>query len=154
MGSLVRKSRLVSGCVVLSYVFLLPRTGLTQESATDTLRRQVTEMQEQLKKALERIDQLEKEKSATSGKIDQLESAAALTTALPWNLTAKGGRFFADFGRLPKYHQDALPFVNFPLAIERMIGGESQADGAELYYLFPTPFFLRATLGGMNKIGA
>ena len=233
MGSLVRKSRLVSGCVVLSYVFLLPRTGLTQESTTDTLRRQVTEMQEQLKKALERIDQLEKEKSATSGKIDQLESAAAarigqveqsvrgvqgapslfnpaigmvidataehrgkaggnfnfrageiglsasidpfarayafvngnndgveveeaaaLTTALPWNLTAKGGRFFADFGRLPKYHQDALPFVNFPLAIERMIGGESQADGAELYYLFPTPFFLRATLGGMNKIGA
>jgi hypothetical protein len=83
-----------------------------------------------------------------------LEEAAALTTALPWNLTAKGGRFFADFGRLPKYHGDALPFVNFPLSIDRMIGGESQADGAELYYLFPTPFFLRATLGGMNKIGA
>ena len=35
-----------------------------------------------------------------------------------------------------------------------MIGGESQADGAELYYLFPTPFFLRATFGGYNKIGA
>ena len=77
MGSLVRKSRLVSGCVVLSYVFLLPRTSLTQESATDTLMRQVTEMQEQLKKALERIDQLEKEKSATAGKVNQLESAAA-----------------------------------------------------------------------------
>jgi hypothetical protein len=76
------------------------------------------------------------------------------TTALPWNITAKAGRFFADFGRIPKYHQDALPFVNFPLAVDRFIGGESQADGAEVYYLFPTPFFLRGTIGVMNKIGA
>jgi hypothetical protein len=232
MSSLVRKSRLVSGCVVLSYVFLLPRTSLTQESATDTLRRQVTEMQEQLKKALERIDQLEKEKSANTGKIDQLQSsttarvgeveksvqslkaapgalnpaiglvldataehrakvggtfnfraaelglaasvdpfarlysfingsregveveeAAALTTSLPWNLTAKGGRFHADFGRLPKYHEHELPFVNMPLSVERMVGGETAADGVEMVYLFPTPFFLRATLGGYNKMG-
>ena len=35
-----------------------------------------------------------------------------------------------------------------------MVGGESQADGAEVDYLFPTPFFLRATVGGYNKIGA
>jgi len=233
MGSLVRKSRLVSGCVVLSYVFLLPRTGLTQESTTDTLRRQVTEMQEQLKKALERIDQLEKEKSANAGKIDQLQSAttarlgevekslqgvqsaptalnpamglvidataehrnrvggnfnfraaelgiaasvdpfaraysfitgsntgidveeaAAITTSLPWNLTAKGGRFFADFGRYPKVHDHELPFVNRPLSMDRVIGGESQADGAELSYLFPTPFFLRGVVGAYNKLGA
>jgi hypothetical protein len=69
-------------------------------------------------------------------------------------LTAKGGRFFADFGRFPKYHVHELPFVNQPLSIQRMVGGESQADGAELNYLFPTPFFLRATVGGYNKIGA
>jgi hypothetical protein len=192
-------------------------------------------MQEQLKKALERIEQLEKEKSANKGKIDQLEQdkstasarlgqveksvqgmqaapgalnpavglvldataehraktggdfnfraaelglaasvdpfarmysfitgskegveveeAAAITTSLPWNLTAKGGRFFADFGRLPKNHPHEYAFVNTPLSIERMVGGESKADGVELNYLFPTPFFLRATLGGYNKIG-
>jgi hypothetical protein len=34
-----------------------------------------------------------------------------------------------------------------------MIGGETQADGVEVNYLFPTPFFLRATVGGYNKIG-
>jgi hypothetical protein len=34
-----------------------------------------------------------------------------------------------------------------------MIGGETQADGLEVNYLFPTPFFLRATLGGYNKLG-
>lgn len=83
-----------------------------------------------------------------------VEEAAAITTSLPWNLTAKGGRFFADFGRYPKVHDHELPFVNRPLSIERPIGGESQADGAELSYLFPTPFFLRGTVGGYNKIGA
>jgi hypothetical protein len=83
----------------------------------------------------------------------EVDEAAAITTSLPWNLTAKGGRFLADFGRFPKVHEHELPFVNEPLSVERMIGGETQADGAEVNYLFPTPFFLRATLGGMNKIG-
>jgi uncharacterized protein YoxC len=83
----------------------------------------------------------------------EVDEAAAVTTSLPWNLTAKGGRFLADFGRFPKVHEHELPFVNQPLSIERMIGGETRADGAELNYLFPTPFFLRATLGGYNEIG-
>jgi hypothetical protein len=224
-------SRSVCASVVVSYLIIYPGLGFAQESVTDILKRQIADMQEQLKKALERIDQLEKEKSATSGKIDQLQTtttarlgeveksvqavqsaptalnpamglvldanvqntkaggnfdfrsaelgiaasidpfarmysfingtkegvevdeAAAITTSLPWNLTAKGGRFLADFGRFPKYHVHELPFVNQPLSIQRMVGGETQADGVETNYLFPTPFFLRATVGGMNKIG-
>jgi hypothetical protein len=84
----------------------------------------------------------------------EVEEAAAVTSSLPWNITAKGGRFFADFGRFPKVHDHELPFVNRPLSIERPIGGESQANGAEVSYLFPTPFFLRGTVGGYNKVGA
>lgn len=83
----------------------------------------------------------------------EVEEAAIVTTSLPWNLQARAGRFFADFGRLPKFHVHEYPFVNTPLSIERMVGGESRADGVELGYLFPTPFFLRATLGGYNKMG-
>ena len=83
----------------------------------------------------------------------KVDEAAAVTTSLPWNLTAKGGRFLADFGRFPKVHEHELPFVNEPLSVERMVGGETQADGVEVNYLFPTPFFLRATFGGYNKIG-
>ena len=83
-----------------------------------------------------------------------VEEAAMVTTALPWNLQARGGRFFADFGRLAKFHPHEYAFVNTPLSLERMVGGESQADGVEMNYLFPTPFFLRATLGGYNKLGA
>jgi hypothetical protein len=83
-----------------------------------------------------------------------VEEAAAVTSSLPWNLTVKGGRFFADFGRYPKVHDHELPFVNRPLSIDRPIGGESQADGVETNYLFPTPFFLRGTVGAYNKVGA
>ncbi len=84
----------------------------------------------------------------------EVEEAALLTTSLPWNLQARAGRFFADFGRLAKFHPHEYAFVNTPLSLERTVGGESKADGVELSYLFPTPFFLRGTLGGYNKIGA
>ena len=84
----------------------------------------------------------------------EVEEAAIVTTSLPWNLQARAGRFFADFGRLAKFHPHEYAFVNTPLSLERTVGGESQADGVELSYLFPTPFFLRGTIGGYNKIGA
>src|SRR5439155_524277 len=44
----------------------------------------------------------------------EVEEAAIVTTSLPYNLTLKGGRFFADFGRLSKFHDHDLPFVNRP----------------------------------------
>jgi hypothetical protein len=209
-------------CFGLLFLFTAPRLSFAQASEMESLRATVKDMQQQMQKALDRIDQLEKEKANDSAKIGQVEKsiqavqsapsilnpaiglvldasfdhlgkagstfnfrsaelglmasvdpyarmygfftgsnegveveeAAAITTSLPYNLTAKGGRFFADFGRFPKYHPHELPFVNQPLSIQRMVGGESQADGAEVNYLFPTPFFLRATFGGYNKIGA
>ncbi len=62
----------------------------------------------------------------------EVEEAAIVTTSLPYNLTAKGGRFFADFGRLSKFHDHDLPFVNRPIVLDEYVGGESQADGVEL----------------------
>ncbi|MBI3783102.1 MAG: hypothetical protein HY270_06855, partial [Deltaproteobacteria bacterium] len=69
-------------------------------------------------------------------------------------LTVKGGRFFADFGRLSKFHDHDLPFVNRPLVLDRFIGGESQADGVEVSYLSPLSQYLTFTLGAYNKLGA
>lgn len=204
------------------FILLFPVFCWAQSSEIEALRATVKRMQEQLEKALQRIDQLEKEKASTTTRVEnveksvqavksapssfnpaiglvldataehrseaggdfnfraaelglsasvdpfarvysfmtgskegfEVEEAAAMTTSLPWNLTAKGGRFFADFGRLPKFHPHEYAFVNTPLSIERMVGGESKADGVEVNYLFPFPFFLRGTLGGYNKIGA
>jgi hypothetical protein len=207
--------------IVLFCLTFFPKAGLSQDSAIEAVKRQLGEIQGQLKKALERIDQLEKERASDTAKVSEvqksvrasqgaisalnpaigmsidataehrakaggdfnfrsaelglaasvdpfarayafigakkdeveLEEATIVTTSLPWNLTARAGRLFADFGRLPKFHEHELPFVNFPLSVERIAGGESKSDGVELNYLFPTPFFLRATVGGYNKIG-
>lgn len=83
-----------------------------------------------------------------------VEEAAIVTTSLPYNLTVKGGRFFAEFGRLSKFHDHDLPFVNRPVALDRFVGGESQADGVEVSWLSPLSQYLTVTLGAYNKLGA
>jgi len=83
-----------------------------------------------------------------------IEEAAIVTTSLPWNLTVKGGRFFADVGRMPHWHDEALPFVNRPPSIDRMFGGETQAEGAEVTWLAPTEHFIQLNAGVYNLIGA
>ena len=65
-----------------------------------------------------------------------------VTTSLPWNLQARGGRFFADFGRLAKFHPHEYAFVNTPLSLERIVGGESKADGVGVELSFPDAVFL------------
>jgi hypothetical protein len=221
MNFSVVRTPLVVVSAAFTFLLFLSERGWGQSTELESLRALVKGMEQQLQQALQRIDQLEKEKGSTSVRVEQVEKsiqavqsaptalnpaiglvldanvqnlgkaggnfdfrsaelgisasvdpfarmysffngtkdgvevdeAAAITTSLPWNLTAKGGRFLADFGRFPKVHEHELPFVNQPLSIQRMVGGETQADGVEMNYLFPTPFFLRATLGGMNKIG-
>jgi len=84
----------------------------------------------------------------------EVEEAAIVTTSLPYNLTVKGGRFFADFGRLSKFHDHDLPFVNRPQVLDTFVGGESQADGVEVSYLAPLEQYLTLILGAYNKMGA
>src|SRR5262245_5786551 len=83
-----------------------------------------------------------------------VEEAAIVTTSLPYNLTVKGGRFFADFGRLSKFHDHDLPFVNRPVVLDRFVDGESQANGIEVSYLLPISHYLTLTSGMYNKLGA
>src|SRR5262249_28526026 len=83
-----------------------------------------------------------------------VEEASMVTTSLPWNLTVQGGRFFADFGRLSKWHDHDLPFVNRPIVLDEYVGGESQADGLQVSWLAPTDLYLNLTGGLYNKIGA
>ncbi|HTO55083.1 MAG TPA: hypothetical protein VMR50_16995 [Myxococcota bacterium] len=95
--------------------------------------------------------------ASINGTTDQgfdVEEAALVTTALPWNLTVKGGRFFADFGRFPHWHDEALPFVNRPASIDKLIGGESQSEGVEVSWLAPMDQYLDVTVGVYNSMGA
>jgi len=83
-----------------------------------------------------------------------VEEAAIVTTSLPYNLTVKGGRFFADFGRLSHFHDHELPFVNRPVVLDRFVGGESRADGVEVSVLLPIEQYVTLTAGMYNKLGA
>ena len=84
----------------------------------------------------------------------EVEEAAIVTSRLPYNLTVRGGRFFADFGTLAHRHDHDLPFVDRPPSLGAFIGGESQTDGVEVSWLAPTPFFLRASGTVGDKLGA
>jgi hypothetical protein len=84
----------------------------------------------------------------------EVEEAAIVTTSLPYNFTVKGGRFFADFGRLSHFHDHELPFVNRPIVLDQYVNGESQADGVEVSWLAPTSQYINLTTGTYNKIGA
>lgn len=83
----------------------------------------------------------------------EVEEAAIVTTALPYNFTVKGGRFFADFGRLSKFHDHDLPFVNRPVVLDQLMDGESRGDGFEVSYLLPIDQYITLTAGMYNKLG-
>jgi hypothetical protein len=90
--------------------------------------------------------------TGSNGGVD-VEEAAAQTTALPYNLTVRGGRVFAPFGRFSMWHDHELPMVYRPNSLNLFVGAESQADGLDVNYLFPTPFYLEGYVGAYNKIG-
>src|SRR5436309_8602186 len=83
-----------------------------------------------------------------------VEEPAIVTTRLPYNLTVRGGRFFAYFGTLVHRHDHDLPFVDRPPSLDVLVGGEGQTNGVEVSWLAPTPFFLRASATVGNKFGS
>jgi hypothetical protein len=72
---------------------------------------------------------------------------------LPWNLTLKAGRFFAEFGRLSYIHDHELPFVNRPQVLDQYIGGESKTDGIQINYLLPISHYVSLTAGVGTQFG-
>ncbi len=84
----------------------------------------------------------------------ELEEAFAQTTALPGNLQLKAGRYFVEFGRQNNQHPHAWDFVDQPLALNRMFGGDGlRQNGARLSWLVPTPWYTEALLGVFNGQG-
>jgi len=92
--------------------------------------------------------------NGTSDESFDIEEAALVTTALPWNFTVKGGRFHADVGRFPHWHDEALPFVDRPPSIDRIIGGESGSEGVEVSWLAPIEHYIELTGGVYDTVGA
>jgi hypothetical protein len=84
----------------------------------------------------------------------ELEEAYLTTTSLPWNLQAKSGEFFSEFGRLNTQHPHAWDFVDQPLVIGRMFGPEGLRNpGARLSWLAPTPFYSELFVAAQDSQG-
>src|ERR1041385_8642588 len=62
-----------------AFAIFLPALSLAQISEIEQLRSVVNGLQQQLQKALQRIDQLKKEKTATSDKVNELEQEKTTT---------------------------------------------------------------------------
>ena len=67
----------------LVLLLVAPRLSFAQVSEMESLRTLVKDMQQQLEKALNRIDQLEKEKANDSAKIGQVEKSIQAVQSAP-----------------------------------------------------------------------
>jgi len=83
-----------------------------------------------------------------------VEELALVLDRLPWGLELKAGQFFADFSARGRLHGHELPFVDRPLSLDAILGGETKARGVELSWTPPSARHLRLTAGLVNRIGA
>jgi len=70
MDALRKKLWLVSTCLVWCFMVFSPGVGWAQDSTIEALKRQLADMQQQMQKMMERIEQLEREKAAEQAKSD------------------------------------------------------------------------------------
>jgi hypothetical protein len=85
----------------------------------------------------------------------EVEEAFFTLTKLPWRLQARGGRFFAGFGRLNMMHRHEFDFADKPLALTRFHGEHGvQANGAEVSWVGGLgPLFFEQTFALSNDLG-
>jgi hypothetical protein len=79
--------------------------------------------------------------------IDVEEGYAQFVT-LPWDLTAKAGKFKAMFGKANTWHTHVRPWVDQPLVIHNFFGDEQfHGDGISVSKIFPNPAALIEATG-------
>ena len=84
----------------------------------------------------------------------ELEEAFATTRALPHGLQVKAGHFFTEFGRANMMHPHSWDFVDQPVVLSRLLGGDGQrAPGARVSWLTPLPWFSELTAAVQNSKG-
>jgi len=84
----------------------------------------------------------------------ELEEAYILTNSLPANLQIKAGQFFTEFGRQNAQHPHAWAFVDQPLVLNQMFGGDGmRGQGARLSWLAPTSWYTEAMVTLQNSFG-
>lgn len=71
----------------------------------------------------------------------EVEEGFAQFIALPYDLTAKAGKFKAQFGKANTWHAHVRPWIDQPLVIHNFFGDEQLTDsGVSVSKLFPNSF--------------
>jgi len=86
----------------------------------------------------------------------EIEEAFITTTALPYNLKAKLGKFNSDFGYLNAKHHHAYNFSDMPLIYAALLGDHGfNEKGVQLQYVLPTSTYMMVgveLLEGENEL--
>lgn len=84
----------------------------------------------------------------------ELEEAFLTTRALPHGLQVKAGQFFTEFGRHNPQHPHTWAFVDQPVVMSRLFGGDGlRSQGARVAWLTPLPWYSEIYLGAQNAKG-
>lgn len=84
----------------------------------------------------------------------ELEEAYATTLELPYRLQARFGQLLTRFGRVNATHLHSWDFVDQPLAIGRVFGGEGNRGlGVELSWLAPLPWSVELVVSATQAEG-
>ena len=84
----------------------------------------------------------------------ELEEAFLTTRALPHGLQVKAGQFFTEFGRHNPQHPHTWAFVDQPVVLSRLFGGDGlRSQGARIAWLTPLPWYSEIYLGAQNAKG-
>ncbi len=76
----------------------------------------------------------------------EIEEAYVETTALPYGLQAKAGRFFSELGYLNSHHSHADDFADRPLPNRAFLDGNYGDDGVQISAVLPTDIY--SEIGG------
>lgn len=84
----------------------------------------------------------------------EVEEAFLTTRGLPAGLQVKAGQFFTEFGRHNKQHPHTWAFVDQPVILSRLFGGDGlRSQGARLAWLMPMAWYSELYLGAQNANG-
>ncbi len=84
----------------------------------------------------------------------ELEEAFVTTQALPYGLQLEAGQFFTEFGRINPTHPHAWNFLDQPVILTRMFGGDGmRGPGVRGSWLVPLPWFSELHIGAQNANG-
>lgn len=84
----------------------------------------------------------------------ELEEAFVTTRSLPWGLQVKGGQYFTEFGRQNSQHPHTWGFVDQPVVLSRLFGGDGlRSQGVRASWLMPADWYSELYFGVQNPKG-